>query len=273
MPSGSSEIDLARYQVVRLLGRGGMGEVYLAEDRVLNRQVAIKFVAPDRISDPEARRRLLHEARSAAGLDHEGICAVFEAGPTTDGRDCIVMQYVQGETLTDALRAGPLRAERALDLCKRIAEALQAAHRQGVVHRDLKPGNIIITPSGRPKLLDFGIAKLVPTPEAIEHASTVSGVTTKGTIVGTPSYMSPEQIAQRSVDGRSDLFSLGAVLYECLTGRRAFDKPSTFETIADVLHLQPIRPSALRPELTEEHDRLCLRLLAKDPAERFQSAE
>jgi tetratricopeptide (TPR) repeat protein/tRNA A-37 threonylcarbamoyl transferase component Bud32 len=273
MPSGSSEIDLARYQLLRLLGRGGMGEVYLAEDQVLHRHVAIKFVAADRISDPEARRRLLHEARSAAGLDHEGICTVFEAGPTTDGRDCIVMQYVQGETLTDALHAGPLPADRALELCMRIAEALQAAHRQGVVHRDLKPGNIMITPSGRPKLLDFGIAKLVPTPEALEHASTVSGVTTKGTIVGTPSYMSPEQIAQRSVDGRSDLFSLGAVLYECLTGRRAFDKPSTFETIADVLHTQPVRPTTLRPELIEAHDRLCFRLLAKDPADRFQSAE
>jgi tetratricopeptide (TPR) repeat protein/tRNA A-37 threonylcarbamoyl transferase component Bud32 len=273
MPSGSSEIDLGRYQLVRLLGRGGMGEVYLAEDQVLNRQVAIKFVAADRVSDPEARRRLLHEARSAAGLDHDGICTVFEAGPTTDGRDCIVMQYVQGEALTDVLRPGPLGPERALELCWRIAEALQAAHRQGVVHRDLKPGNVMVTPSGRPKLLDFGIAKLVPTPEALEHASTVSGVTTQGTIVGTPAYMSPEQIAQRPVDGRSDLFSLGAVLYECLTGRRAFDKPSTFETIADVLHTQPVRPSALRPELTEEHDRLCLRLLAKDPADRFQSAE
>ena len=149
-----------------------------------------------------------------------------------------------------------------------------AAHRRGIIHRDLKPSNVMITPSGRPKLLDFGIAKQVVLPAIGRERADVSGdFTTAGTIIGTPAYMSPEQIQQRPLDGRSDLFSLGVLLFESLTGRCAFEGPSTLETIANVLHLHPPAPSSLRRELTDRHDELCRRLMAKEASDRFQSAE
>ena len=274
MPETANELDFGRYHVQRLLGRGGMGEVYLARDTDLERDVAIKFVSSAKLRDPEARARLLREAQAAAGLDHPSICAVHEAGLTPDGRAYIVMPYVEGTLLSDLIRKGPMSEREALGLCAQMADALAAAHRRGIVHRDLKPGNVIVSPSGRPRLLDFGIAQSSIVPHAIAEAPTVTlGEELPAPLVGTPSYMSPEQAQRRSIDGRSDLFSLGAVLYECLTGSRAFDGATPYEAVANILRVNPLPPSHRVPTLTDRHDALCARLMAKDPNDRFQSAE
>lgn len=270
MPAG--EMAPAGYRLITLLGRGGMGEVYLADDLTLGRKVAVKFLLPEKTNDSKARKRLLHEAQAAAAVDHPHICTVYETGETADGRVYIVMQYVEGETLARVLERGPMSVRDALALSARIADALAEAHRRGVVHRDLKPANVMIMPSGRPKILDLGIAK-VAHPIASSDESTHSNVTMTGGLVGTPGYMSPEQVQHHPLDGRCDLFSLGVLLFECLTGHRAFQGTTTLETIANVLHVHPPAPSSLRPELTERHDELCRRLMAKDPADRFQSAE
>ena len=262
----------AGYRLIHLLGRGGMGEVYLADDLRLNRKVAIKFLLADKSKDLDARRRLLHEAQAAAALDHPCICAVYETGDTPDGHAYIVMQYVDGEPLSTLLQRGPLPVRQALELCGHIADALSTAHHQGIIHRDLKPANVIVTKSGRPRILDLGIAKVMTGMAASAETALDTG-SAAGDLVGTAGYMSPEQVQQRRLDGRCDLFSLGALLFECLTGRRAFDGITTFETLANVLHVHPPAPSQLRPELTEAHDELCRRLLAKDPADRFQSAD
>ena len=272
-PAAAEDLVPGRYRLARLLGRGGMGEVYLARDLTLDRDVAIKLLTPGRLADPAARRRLLREARSAAALDHPFICPVYDSGETPDGRAYIVMQYVEGPTLSAVLQRGGLSVRDTLGICANIAEALAVAHKRGLVHRDLKPSNVIVTPSGAPKLLDLGIAKAIASPEALAQAATQTAVTTEGTIVGTPGYMSPEQIQQRPLDGRSDLFSLGAVLFEGLTGRSPFQARTALETIGNVLHVDPPDPSTLRPGLTDRHDVLCRRLLAKEPANRFQSAE
>jgi tetratricopeptide (TPR) repeat protein len=274
MAAEASASDLGRYRLGRLLGRGGMGEVYLAHDQTLDRDVAIKFVSTDKVGDEAAGRRLLHEALSAASLDHPCICTVYETGRTPEGQAFIVMQYVEGQPLSAMLQAGPLPVRDVLSIAVNIAEALGAAHRRGIIHRDLKPSNVMVTPSGRPKLLDFGIARQVVLPASAVNAPTWSGdSTTAGTIIGTPAYMSPEQIQQRPLDGRSDLFSLGVLLFESLTGRSPFEGPSTLESIANVLHLHPPAASSLRRELTDRHDELCRRLMAKEASDRFQSAE
>jgi eukaryotic-like serine/threonine-protein kinase len=276
MSDAAGAVDSGRYRIVRLLGRGGLGEVYLAHDLTLGRDVAIKFVAPEKLADADARGRLLREARAAAALDHPGICTVYETGVAEDGRSYIVMQYVEGETLAKALNHGPLSIRDALALSAEVAEALGAAHRRGVVHRDLKPGNIMVTPAGHAKLVDFGIAKIVSTQPALGDSPTTAGTEAPPHSLigsGTPAYMSPEQIQQRPIDGRSDLFCLGLVLFECLTARRAFGGRTSIETMSNILHLAPPDASSLRPELTAGHDELCRRLLAKDRADRFQSAD
>ena len=269
MPGTGNGLDFGRYHVQQLLGRGGMGEVYRAHDIELNRDVAIKFVATDKLTDPDARARLLREARAAAGLDHPAICPVYEAGETPDGRAFIVMQLMDGRPLSELAANGPLPVREALGYAVQIAEALSAAHRHGVVHRDLKPGNVMVDAAGRVRLLDFGIAKVIASPDIAADLSTTSVQTTGNKLLGTPGYMSPEQIQQRPLDGRSDLFSLGVLLYECLTGKRPFNARTPVETVANVLHVQLPPPSTLREGLTDRHDALCERLLAKDPADRF----
>jgi tetratricopeptide (TPR) repeat protein len=274
MPDSQNDLDFGRYHIQRLLGRGGMGEVYLARDTALERDVAIKFVSSQKLQDSAARARLLREAQAAAGLDHPCICPVHEAGVTEDGRAYIVMPFIDGTTLADIIPLGPMPAREALNICSQVADALATAHRHGIVHRDLKPGNIMMTTSGRPRLLDFGIAQTSLVPHVIAEATTVTvGPATSGGLVGTPAYMSPEQVQHRQVDGRSDLFALGVVLYECLTGERAFDGPSPYEAVANVLRVDPPPPSGRVPGLDSRHDALCARLLAKDPNDRFQSAE
>ena len=265
--------ELGRYRLGRLIGSGGMGEVYLARDVTLRRDVAVKFVTSATPASDILTRRLLQEARAVAAIDHPGICPVHDVGVDSAGRPYMVMQYVPGETLAARLARGPLPVPDALHTCAQIADALATAHRRGIIHRDLKPQNVMLTPTGQPKLLDFGIAKVLPTYESAGTETTVTSVTDAQHVAGTPAYMSPEQIQQQPLDGRSDLFSLGCIVFECLTGRRAFNGRQPIDVLGQVLHVQPATPSNLRPELDQRHDELCRRLLAKDPSERFQSAE
>jgi tetratricopeptide (TPR) repeat protein/tRNA A-37 threonylcarbamoyl transferase component Bud32 len=262
----------SKYRLIRPLGEGGMGAVYLAHDTALNREVALKFVAADMLADAGARKRLVREAQAAAALDHPAICAVHDIELRSDGEVCIVMQYIEGETLASRLTRGVLTVREALMLTAELADALAAAHKRGIVHRDIKPQNIMVTAGGRAKLLDFGIATLADA-LAVSSADAETTEATRPIAAGTPPYMSPEQVTQRPIDGRSDLFSLGCVLYECLTGRPAFRGRNALEISGQVLHVHPPAPSMLRPELSAEHDELVRRLLAKDPADRFQSAE
>jgi tetratricopeptide (TPR) repeat protein len=250
-----------------------MGEVYLARDLALDRDVAIKLLPTATSADLEARRRLLREAQSVAKLDHPNICQVFDVGETPDGRAFIAMSYVEGQTLAARIATGALPVREALALARDIAEALGAAHARGIVHRDLKPQNIIVTPSGRPKLLDFGVAKLLVSSALAPTAAMTTCATTPGAVVGTPAYMSPEQVEGHAVDGRSDLFSLGAVLFECLVGRRAFSGSNALPVAAAILHEHPPLVSTLRSGISPEVDELCARLLAKDPSARFQTAD
>lgn len=269
----SADSRLSNYRLERLLGSGGMGSVYLARDLALDRLVAIKFIASDKAGDDSARRRLLREARAAASLEHPNICGVYEVIDAADGRACIVMQYVEGRTLADVLRDGPLDVRLALTLAGDLASALAVAHRHGIIHRDLKPQNVILTEQHRAKLLDFGVARHTGTSTIAGDGTTTTQLTTPGVLVGTPAYMSPEQARQRPLDGRSDLFALGAVVFECLTGRRPFEGRSGLEQVSEVLHRDPPPVSSLRSGLTEQHDEFVRRLLAKAPEDRFQSAE
>ena len=197
MHTGVPDERLSKYELIRPLGEGGMGVVYLARDTILKREVAIKFVSAERLSDPGAERRLVREAQAAAALDHPCICAVYDVQAGLDGRTFIVMQYVEGETLAAQLRRGPLSPRQALSLTADIADALAVAHPRGIVHRDLKPQNIMITPSGRPKLLDFGIAQVrIPLDVADVITRTSTATLAPGAIMGTPAYMSPEQIRE-----------------------------------------------------------------------------
>jgi len=248
-----------------------MGEVYLADDSVLGRKVAIKLLASGSIGDDQARKRLLREAQAAATLDHPNICAIYEID-NQEGVSFIVMQYVDGETLAARLRARPLELKEALDFIGQVARALEEAHSKGIVHRDIKPQNVIITPRGSVKVLDFGLAKIVSFEETNPAEATQSLLTDAGLIIGTAPYMSPEQAKSAGIDTRSDLFSLGAVLYECVTGVPAFTGSSPMEICAKVIHEDPPAPSKLNTRVPPDLDRLVLKLLAKKPNNRHQSA-
>ena len=262
---------VSHYRIRRRLGAGGMGEVYLADDLTLKRQVAIKLLTSEDLTDDQVRKNLLREAQAAASLDHPNICSVYEVG--TDGDlSFIVMQYVEGETLAARLKWSRLSPDEALDVATQVADALAAAHREGVVHRGIKPQNIMLTPRGGLKVLDFGLAKRAPVGPASEEM-TRSTAGQSGAVVGTAPYMSPEQVKQESVDGRSDLFALGATYYECLTGRRAFSGKSPLEICGQVLHVDPPPPSSINDQLGPAHDELCRQLLAKRPDDRVQTGE
>ncbi|MGH9939106.1 MAG: serine/threonine-protein kinase, partial [Blastocatellia bacterium] len=212
--------QIAHYQIKSLLGAGGMGEVYLAQDTRLGRQVAIKLLTPDAAQDPTAKRRLMREARAAAALNHPNIVTIHSIEEADDSV-FIVMEYVEGETLTTRIRDGKLEFIPLLDIGAQVADALAAAHSVGLVHRDIKPSNILITREGQVKLLDFGIAK-VTKPFHTEGGGANSRLTAEGNIVGTVAYMSPEQGRGETLDARTDIFSLGAVLYESATGKLPF---------------------------------------------------
>src|SRR5512136_1332282 len=230
---------VSHYRILDRIGQGGMGEVFLADDTSLHRKVALKFLPPEMQQDAAARKRFLREARSAAALDHPYICHINEAGES-EGRDFIAMEYVDGQSVKERLEKRPLSSRDALPIAIEVAEALEAAHGKGIVHRDIKPGNIMLTLAGHAKVMDFGLAKQVAAAGALESAAdTVTALTDAGSTLGTLAYMSPEQLRGQVVDGRSDLWALGVTLYEMVSGTRPFGGPSGFELTAAILHQAP----------------------------------
>ena len=233
---------LSHYRIIEKIGEGGMGEVYRAEDTSLKREVALK-VLPDRFTeDPQRLARFEREAQLLASLNHPNIAAIYEL-EEADGVRFLSLELVEGETLAEKVAKGPLPVEEALEICRQIAEGVEAAHEKGVIHRDLKPANVKITPEGKVKVLDFGLAKAFEEETAtadISQSPTLTEEMTKaGVILGTAAYMSPEQAKGKPVDKRADIFAFGAVLYECLTGKRAFEGETITETIAAVLKSEP----------------------------------
>jgi eukaryotic-like serine/threonine-protein kinase len=265
---------LGPYEVIAPLGAGGMGEVYRARDTRLRRDVAIKVLPTERLADEGRRRRFGREARAASALNHPNIVTIHEIG-SAEGIDFIVMEYVPGQTLGRLIPKRGMGLGEALRLAIPIADALAAAHARGIVHRDLKPANVIVTPEGVAKVLDFGLAKLLANEtgdkgETLTTAIDSTGLTRPGTIRGTPGYMSPEQATGGRVDARSDVFSFGAVLYEMVTGRRAFAGKTVSETLAAVVKDQPKLPRELAPRIPEPLERVILLCLRKEPERRFQ---
>jgi len=265
---------LGPYEVVAPLGAGGMGEVFRARDTRLDRTVAIKILPPQLSHDPVLKQRFEREAKTISSLNHPHICVLYDVGHQ-DGTDYLVMECLEGETLAKRLEKGPLPLEQVLKFGRQIADALDKAHRSAVVHRDLKPGNIMLTPTGA-KLLDFGLAKpsrLLTTGLTLTaDATPAAPVTQEGTILGTFQYMSPEQIEGKELDGRSDIFSLGAVLYEMLTGHRAFQGKSQLSVASAILESEPAPIVSTKPLTPASLDRAIRRCLAKDPEERWQTA-
>ena len=261
--------QLGPYEIQAPIGAGGMGEVYRARDTRLDRTVAVKVLTT---YSPALRERFEREGRAIAALQHPHICALFDVG-SVDGVDFLVMEYLEGETLAQRLSRGPLPPKEAVRLAIEIADALDQAHRKGFVHRDLKPGNVMLTKSGS-KLLDFGLAKMAPQPSSEE--ATRAALTVEGTVLGTIQYMSPEQLQGKDADSRSDLFSFGAVLYEMLTGRKAFAGKSNTSLMVAILEMDPAPVSAstagsmIGPPATL--DRVVAKCLAKDPDARWQTA-
>ena len=263
---------LGPYQVGEPIGRGGMGEVYRARDTRLDRTVAIKVLPSHVAGDADHKQRFEREARTLANISHPHICPVFDVGQQ-DGVDYLVMEYLDGETLADRLMRGPLPLEQVLRWATEIADALDKAHRRGIVHRDLKPGNIMLTSRGA-VLLDFGLAKrsMAPFPAAATASEPTATLTMAGTIVGTLKYMAPEQVQGKEVDARTDIFSFGAVLYEMVSGKRAFDGDSGVTIVAAILEREPPPLSTAVPSLPRAFDRVVRTCLAKDPDERWQGA-
>jgi tetratricopeptide (TPR) repeat protein/predicted Ser/Thr protein kinase len=260
------------YRIVKKIGQGGMGEVYLADDTSLQRKVALKFLSSDLQQDASAHRRFMGEAKAAAGLDHPYICHINEVGGA-EGKDFIVMEYVEGQTLQEKLKQGPLPLKEAQQMAIEILEALEEAHGKGIVHRDLKPANIMFAHNGHAKIMDFGLAKqLVPSGGIESQEKTITAMTQSGTIVGTLDYMSPEQLQGKPADMRSDLFSLGIVLYEMLAGAHPFKRASAMETVSSILTEEPLRLDHYNRGLPEQLQDTLNRLLAKNPLQRFQSA-
>jgi Tol biopolymer transport system component len=268
---------LGPYEIVSPIGAGGMGEVYCARDTRLDRTVAIKILPSHLAEYPQAKERFDREARSISSLSHPNICHLYDVG-VQDGTSYLVMEYLEGETLADRLRKGPLPPDQFFRIANEICEGLEKAHRGGVIHRDLKPGNIMLTKSGA-KLMDFGLAKSAPT--AATPASGISvtmstpqnddPLTAQGTLVGTFQYMSPEQLEGRELDGRSDIFSLGAVLYEMWTGNRAFLGKTHLSVASAIMEREPAPLSSIKPLTPPNLDHVMRRCLAKDRDERWQT--
>ncbi len=261
---------LGRYEVVSLLGAGGMGEVYRARDTELERDVAVKVLPEVAADDPERLERFAREARAVARLSHPNILEIFDVGHD-DGLQYVVTELLEGLTLREHLERGRFPVRKAIAVIDAVARGLGAAHAHGVIHRDIKPENVLLTSDGRVKVLDFGVARLHPYPPRTQVSSD-SELTAPQAIVGTAGYMAPEQIRGDPVDARSDVFALGCVLYELLTGRRAFHGATPVDTMADILHADPPAPASLVPEIPTGIDRVVMRCLEKEPAERFESA-
>jgi eukaryotic-like serine/threonine-protein kinase len=283
---------LGPYEILAPIGAGGMGEVYKARDTRLDRTVAIKILPPEKTVDPERKRRFIQEAKAASALNHPNIVTIYDIG-SEHGMDFIVMEFIQGKPLDRLIPRNGMRMNDALSAAIPVADALAKAHNNGIIHRDLKPGNIMISDEGVPKLLDFGLAKLVenvPANDMIEteemtgaeaikkhsHATDTAPFTEEGAILGTVAYMSPEQAEGKAIDARSDIFSFGSVFYEMLTGRKAFRGESRVATLAAILHHdpKPLNDSSdvsNTPTIPRELERMITRCLRKDPSKRWQT--
>ena len=280
----TSGIKLGPYEIQSRLGAGGMGEVYRALDTRLDRTVAIKVLASHLSSSPELKQRMEREARAISSLNHPHICHLYDIG-SQDGTDYLVMEFLEGETLAERIRKGAVPLNEILKIGIAVGEALAVAHRQGIVHRDLKPGNIMLTKGGA-KLMDFGLAKsagsgaptgtssapFLSAAQTMSQASPVSPLTTAGTMIGTIQYMSPEQIEGKEADARSDLFALGAVLYEMVTGARPFEGKSQISVASAILEKEPAPISAVQPLTPPAFEHIVTACLAKNPEDRFQTA-
>ena len=271
LPAG---LELGGLQIVRLVGAGGMGEVYLAHDPQLNRRVAVKVLRPEIGREPHRLARLEHEARAASALSHPSICHVYHLGETADGQRYIAMEFVEGERLDQRLDATRLPLRDALDIAVQIAAALTAAHAAGIVHRDIKPENVMIRPDRLVKVLDFGLAKLAPPPVPFEpHGPTQALVTDAGSLVGTTAYMSPEQARGHAVDARSDVWALGVVIYEMVAGRLPFTGSSRSDLLVAILDRDPTPLGRINARVPAELQRIVTKCLRKDPEQRYQGAK
>jgi len=264
---------LGPYEIIEAAGAGGMGEVFKAKDTRLDRTVAIKILPTAIASMPGFRQRFEREAKAISSLNHPNICTLYDVGHENDA-DFLVMEYLEGETLSDRLLKGPIPYDELIQLAVQIAAALDSAHQQGMIHRDLKPGNVMLTKDGA-KLLDFGLAKLQQESEAAQGVSPITQTTPltgAGTILGTIQYMAPEQLEGKEADARSDIFAFGALLYEMATGKRAFEGKSNATLIAAIIEREPASISVIVPNMPPLFERLVKKCLSKDPQKRWQSA-
>src|SRR5256886_1231660 len=267
---------IAHYRVLRKLGSGGMGVVYEAEDTKLGRRVALKFLPEDSHRDPQALERFLREARAASSLNHSGICTIH-AIEEHEAKTFIAMELLEGQTLDKLLRQGSISVGRAIEMGIQLADALDAAHKKGIIHRDIKPANIFVTERGALKILDFGLAKLTAEHHTYADGETIGDtetllLTSPGTAVGTIAYMSPEQARGEELDARSDLFSLGAVLYQTVTGKQPFPGSTSAVVFDNILRNSPIAPVSLNPEIPGELERILNKAFEKDRDVRYQVA-
>jgi serine/threonine protein kinase len=262
---------VGHYAVVSTLGRGGMGEVFLARDTRLDRKVALKVLSREFVGDGDHLQRFQREARNLANLSHPNIVTIF-AVEEVEGQHLLSMEYVEGQTLRHVEQAGRVPLERFLDIAVALSDAVGAAHERGVTHRDLKPENVMVTDSGRVKVLDFGLAKALPNPEALVSSGDPETMTREGLVLGTLPYMSPEQAEGRQVDHRSDIFSLGVIFYEMLAGVRPFTGETSARILSSILRDTPLPVTAHQSDLPVELARIVRMCLQKDPGQRYHSA-
>ena len=267
---------IGHYRVLEKIGAGGMGEVYLAEDTTLDRRVALKVLSPALATDADRQERFLREAKAVAALSHPNIVTVYSVEHDGD-LHFLTMEHVQGQTLSDLITKQALPIDRVLGLAIPLADAVAAAHERGITHRDLKPANVMVTGDGRVKVLDFGLAKLIAPAVDLGSVETAldkpSPLTGEGKIVGTVAYLSPVQAVGRAVDHRTDIFSLGVLLYELSTGVRPFTGDTSLSVLSAIMKDTPAPASDVNPRVPRELGKIIRRCLQKDPEQRFQSAK